>query len=887
MKLRSKTKISTIVFNLMLILSATLMTLPSAIAQGPPPITKQAYAYIGLIPDIVGVNEPTLLHIGITDQAPGTDFFWEGITVTVTKPNMETETLGPFTTDSTGGTGSAYTPNQVGVYTFQTHFPEHTVPFTYFDFTMGLVPAGSTFLASDSEVVSLTVTAEPSPTYPENALPTEFWSRPIDGQLREWSEIAGNWLGVPRTTYNPAPFNDAPETSHILWAKPLTTGGLAGGYTGEHGMEDGDAYEGKWQNSVIMNGILYYNKHGTEIFGRNMNPALGVVAVDLRTGEELWTKEGIQLSFGQLYYFDSWNYHGVYDYLWEVQGSTWNAYDPFTSDWMWSMTGVPSGERITGPNGEILIVVTDFTNGWMALWNQTKLGLQEAAKDFFDPSWARGSWGRNIEGKTVDASTAYSWNVTIPTNLPLGMGGALSASMYVVDDRVVGAAITPTRDTLSLWALSLQEGQQGQVLFNSEWTTPTSWQQGLNVIYLGGHTEYGPGGVITFWNKEERKHYGFSLDDGDYLWVTDESEHYLQALSVSDFPVVNDKLYSIGVSGILYCYDVKTGNIVWTYEMEDQYSEYLFGNNWWGYIPFITDGKVYIGHFEHSPIDPKPRGAPFVCLDENSGEVIWRADGLFRQTEWGGAAIIGDSIIATMDTYDQRIYAIGKGPTETTVDAPLTALEQGKSVIIRGTVMDISAGTESSALKARFPAGVPVVSDNTMNEWMLYVYKQFEAPADFEGVNVFIKVQDPNGDYYSETVTTDENGVFSMMWAPSIVGEYKVTAIFEGSKAYYSSEATTTFGVDAAPATTGYQGPSADEIATRTVNMMPQFPYVPTAEEIAADAAQRTINMLPPYPQSNPCPEIPAYQTIDLVVIVLVVVVVVIGLYCCFMKKQK
>ena len=167
------------------------------------------------------------------------------------------------------------------------------------------------------------------------------------------------------------------------------------------------------------------------------------------------------------------------------------------------------------------------------------------------------------------------------------------------------------------------------------------------------------------------------------------------------------------------------------------------------------------------------------------------------------------------------------------------------------------------------------------------MYKQFEAPADVEGVNVFIKVQDPNGDYYSETVTTDENGVFSMMWAPSIVGEYKVTAIFEGSNAYYSSEATTTFGVDAAPATAGYQGPSADEIATRTVNMMPQFPYVPTAEEIAADAAQRTINMLPPYPECNPCPEIPAYQTIDLVVIILVVVVLVIGLYCCFMKKQK
>ena len=882
MKLRSKTELSTIVLTLMFVLSATLMTFPSAIAQFQP-ITKQAYAYIGLIPDTVGVNHPALLHIGITDNAPGTDYGWEGLTVTVTKPNMDTEELGPFTTDPTGGTGYAYTPDQVGVYTFQTHFPEQTVPITYYDMNLnGMIPAGSTFLASDSDVASLTVTAEAQPTYPENPLPTEFWSRPIDNQLRQWYGIAGNWVSIPPNFY--APYNDAPETSHILWAKPLTTGGLSGGNTGEHGMEDGDAYEGKWQNSVIMNGIIYYNKYSTEIFGRQMNPALGVIAVDLRTGEELWTKEGIQLAFGQLFYFDSWNYHGVYDYLWEVQGTTWNAYDPFTSDWIWSMTGIPSGTQFTGSDGEILILVTDLNNGWMALWNQTELGLQEAAKDFFDPSWARGSWGRNVEGKTVDASTAYSWNVTIPTDLAQGTL-SFGNQFYIVEDRVISLSLSPSRDNLEIWALSLEEGQQGQVIFNSEWTTPTSWQEGLNIIRYAGHTEYGLGGVVVICNKEERKYYGFSLDDGHYLWVTDEAEHYLQALSIVELPIVDDKFYSIGVSGILYCYDVKTGDRLWTYAMEDPYTEYLFGNNWWGYIPFISDGKIYIGHFEHSPIDPKPRGAPFVCLDADSGEVIWRADGLFRQTEWGGPAIIGDSIIATMDTYDQRIYAIGKGPSQTTVDAPLVALEQGKSVIIRGTVMDISAGTESSALKARFPAGVPVVSDNDMNEWMLYVYKQFEAPADVEGVNVFIKVQDPNGDYYSETVTTDKHGVFSMMWAPSIVGEYKVTAIFEGSNAYYSSEATTTFGVDAAPAAVGYQGPSADEIATRTVNMMPPYPDVPTQEQIAADAAQRTIAMLPAYPAAPVIPDIPAYLTIDLAIIVLVVVGIAIGIYIIIKKK--
>ena len=78
----------------------------------------------------------------------------------------------------------------------------------------------------------------------------------------------------------------------------------------------------------------------------------------------------------------------------------------------------------------------------------------------------------------------------------------------------------------------------------------------------------------------------------------------------------------------------------------------------------ISDGKIYMGHTEHSSIDPKPRGAPFVCLDAETGEEIWKAPGLFRSTRWGGRGLIGDGIMATMDTYDQRIYAVGKGPSK-------------------------------------------------------------------------------------------------------------------------------------------------------------------------------------------------------------------------------
>ncbi|PVX27293.1 MAG: hypothetical protein CW716_03105 [Candidatus Bathyarchaeum sp.] len=245
-------------------------------------------------------------------------------------------------------------------------------------------------------------------------------------------------------------------------------------------------------------------------------------------------------------------------------------------------------------------------------------------------------------------------------------------------------------------------------------------------------------------------------------------------------------------------------------------------------------------------------------------------------------------ILLSLNAYDNQIYAWGKGPSATSVAASPKVTVHGSSVIIEGTVIDVSAGTNRDDVAANFPNGLPCVSDESMSKWMEYAYMQQAKPEDVKGVQVFLKIQDPNGEYYSTYVTTDENGVFSHMWTPSIVGEYHVTVMFEGSNSYWPSEATTTFGIDQAPEYP--QSPTVEEIAaesaSRTIAMLPQYPYVPTAEEIAADAAQRTINMLPQYPESSPCPDIPAYLTIDIAIIVLVVVVLVLVLYCIF-KKQK
>ena len=92
--------------------------------------TMKTYPIVDAIPNPVGVGQETLLKCGISEAAPSASYGWSGITITVTKPDGTTETLGPFTTDSTGATYTTYVPDQTGNYTITTNFPNNTYPIT-------------------------------------------------------------------------------------------------------------------------------------------------------------------------------------------------------------------------------------------------------------------------------------------------------------------------------------------------------------------------------------------------------------------------------------------------------------------------------------------------------------------------------------------------------------------------------------------------------------------------------------------------------------------------------------------------------------------------------------------------------------------------------------
>ena len=203
-----------------------------------------------------------------------------------------------------------------------------------------------------------------------------------------------------------------------------------------------------------------------------------------------------------------------------------------------------------------------------------------------------------------------------------------------------------------------------------------------------------------------------------------------------------------------------------------------------------ADGKVYVSSAEHTPSQPATRGLKLYCLNAITGEQLWNysASQLDESRTFTGA--IADGYLAFASQYDSVMYVFGKGLTQTTVDAPLTAVTQGDSIIVKGTVLDQSPAQPDT----------PCVSEASMSAWMEHLHMQLPHPVDTTGVPVSIDVLDPNGNYkHIADVTSDVSGTFSYLWTPEITGKYSVTATFAGSSSYSSSYGETAVGVVAAP----------------------------------------------------------------------------------------
>jgi outer membrane protein assembly factor BamB len=337
-------------------------------------------------------------------------------------------------------------------------------------------------------------------------------------------------------------------------------------------------------------------------------------------------------------------------------------------------------------------------------------------------------------------------------------------------------------------------GQEGTLLWNRTFTPPEGPPDAATGRFGIGGMDLSiidpEDGVFCFSESITRRWWGYDLNTGQQLWGPSDPEPSMNFYGMYE-NVYDGKLLSCGYGGKLVAYDIKTGEVLWEYTASQEGWESPYGNYPIG-IAIIADGKAYLTSSEHSPTQPLWRGSYLRCVDLDTGEELWKINnwGLGMGPGPEGSTYIADGYIVTLNAYDNRIYCYGKGPSATTVTAAPKVTALGSSVLIEGMVTDQSPGAKDT----------PAIGDESMSEWMEYMYMQQPMPTNPEGVKVKLYSIDPNNNYQDiGTATTDMAGCFGISWVPPVPGDYWVVAEFEGSASYGSSYATTYFTVDEAP----------------------------------------------------------------------------------------
>ena len=790
-KIRNQSMAIFIVAILLLSAATLLVTLPTATAHDPG-WKVPTWCFITVSPNPVGVGQNALVVLWV-DKLPPTAIGYYGdrwtLSAEVTKPDGTTESLGTHTSDPVGSTYIPYTPTETGTYKFVASFQEHKI-------TGEPVPpkgttvyspetVNDTYLASTSEPYYLTVQQDPIPSWQETPLPTDYWARPISAINRDWWTMSGDWLGGTAMQGQINPYSLGPQSAHIMWTKPLTLGGLTGGKTESIGYYDGLSYEPKFTDAFIIQGRLYYNDY-PDIRYNHDSPPPGMHCIDMRTGQEIFAKN-YTISLGQDLDYETFNQHGVVSYIWKIPVSrdtnkNWYMYDAFNGVDLDILTNVPTGTDATGKDGSLLRYVLDTSHHWLALWNATDACLlpsYTSGQANYNETWRTGY------KRTIDARTSgYTWNTTIPQSITGSINWQIAEDKLIGSDGFSSNNRVPSSNPSTMWALSLKPGEIGKVLWQKTYTPPTN-----ESVYLDSYNA--AEGIFTMLSLETDNVWCYSLDTGSQLWgpVNTKNQMDYYGLSTS---IVYGKVFTYGYGGVLTAYNAQTGAYLWNYTAKNIGFESPYGNYPLN-LGCIADGKLYMYSTEHSPTKPQWRGSMIRAINASNGAELWTIE------SWANNPIIADGYLITLNTYDNQIYCYGKGPSVTSVTASPEVSNFGDRVLIKGNVLDNSAGTKQDQISARFPHGVPAMSDQDQKAWMECLYEDQPTPTNATGVLVTINVVDSNGNYRPiGTAMSDSNGVFSLSWKPDISGDYAVIAAFEGSEAYYPSHAETAFTVSEA-----------------------------------------------------------------------------------------
>jgi hypothetical protein len=763
----------------------------------PNPVGVGQVVYVGAI-----FSRPTPTGSGHTGD------LYEDVTLDVIDPDRHKTTLGPYLASMAAGVQITFTPDKVGTYTLQAFYPGQVLtgnnPVNPTSGSLNLNLIGSTMLPSESNIVELVVTEEEvEPIYQTPPLPTEYWSRPIYATNWEWGAIGANWFGLSGSgaydaSGNVLPSGTAPNTAHIMWTKATQFGGQPGSPIGS---DESTQYSSTsllqmyFKPVTILNGILYYNKYA------GTGTLIGWEAVDVRSGEILWSKPaGVTgsetLSYGQIVNYNNFQEFGSNAFLWSTPGgggffaaaASWmGLYDAYTGTYLANVTNPRSVSRLIDYESEIQGTVIGYyvSGGNLCMYNTTELLILHSGMDtgFVRPSGT-------IDGSMPEAT---EWSVELPTQFN---GDAISLSIAGVTPEVILMRQVPggfswQGTTMGYQYVAGYDARTGAKLWGPLNQTLPKYEDTALVACRDGY--------YVMHNKDRNIAWGYSLTTGQQLWGPVQLEGGGYSAVWRDGEIAYGKVYIWDLGGYVNAIDLETGDIVWTFSRgsagyDTPFEGYpIFGYN----VHSIADGKLFLseGIMYTPPLHPSKRLA-INCTD---GSLVWSIS-QYSSTCIGA---IGDGYLISWNSFDNQIYSFGKGPTATTVSASPKVSVHGSSVIVEGTVMDTSGGTTQDIITTRFPDGLPAVSDDSMEAWMEYAYQQQIKPTNAKGVEVTITVLDPNNNCYDvATTTSDDMGTFCCDFTPEVPGLYRVIATFGGSESYYGSSGETYLKVEEASAAT-------------------------------------------------------------------------------------
>jgi hypothetical protein len=791
------------------------------------PVYLKVYAE----PNPVGVGQEVYISLFFTKPIPNTRLsdgsyqVYTGLTVNLVKPDGTNKTFGPYKADTTGGVGGiVFIPEVAGNYTVQGFYAGQNIT------------TGEHIMETMSEPDTFTVQEEQVPGSVLNPLPAEYWSRPIYATNYAWGMLGGNWWGLWAPSFtdtggydgsgnNFNPYSEAPNSAHIMWVKSTAFGGQVGlpVSSDQESQYTSTSILYRQFEPIILNGIIYYKLYPnvpTTVTSASGTP--GWNAVDLRTGKLIWHKDTNEtLLFAMNMQFHTVQEYGTQAYLVATAGSqtsssgsytVWKLYDPMTGSFIANITsasGSTSGlveTRDSNPQGTVYIFSSNSSGSGTAaktsltMWNSTLCitGPPATASSIIRPSG------------NINYTRGYQWSVDVPRNITNKDGSVASISLSITSRTNDAILLRYYPAALTTFATEFGESYAIEMAYNATdgkllWgpvnrTLPRFHE--ISVVAAGD-------GYYVTHDKDTNEAQVYNLITGDPIGGLIQLEGNALATLERGGAIAYSKCYIWDFGGYVNAIDCKTGTLNWTYASRDAgyntpygvYPLWHFGSH------SIADGKLFLS--ESRMYDPPLfADAHKLALNCTDGSVVWSALGFYGREP----SAIADGYLVAWNSYDCQIYTYGKGPTSLTVSAPQTGVELGKSLVISGTVKDVSSGTTDDDRSARFPNGVAAVSDASQEAWMEYVYMQQPKPTNATGVLVTLNVMDANGNYRPiGTTTSDTDGYFTYTWKPDISGDFKVYASFDGSESYWPSQATTSFTVDEpAPTATPQptQGPS-------------------------------------------------------------------------------